>query len=143
MSETLLSMGYKSCSDSDADVWIKREIKPNGSEYYKYMLVYVDDVLHIAHDTKEDMDKLSREYRLKEVVGPPNRYLGANIERVQLKDGRIVWSATCVDYLKVSIDNFDRMLKEDQKALKFYGDGHRPFPSSYRPEMDVTHELGE
>ena len=46
--ESLKGIGYTP-SESDPDVWLKQEIKPNGSMYYKYMLVYVDNVLHIAH----------------------------------------------------------------------------------------------
>ena len=79
---------------------------------------------------------------MKEGYGPPTRYLGANIDRIQLEYVRIVWSETCVDYLRGSIDNVDRMLKEYNTALKCYGDGHRPYPSSYRPELYVSQELG-
>ena len=46
-------------------------------------------------------------YRLKEGFGPPYQYLGANVEKVQLKDGRVVWSTNCVDYLKIAIKNVD------------------------------------
>ena len=42
-------MVYRS-TDSDLDVWIKREIIENGDAYYKYMLVYADYVLHLAKD---------------------------------------------------------------------------------------------
>ena len=43
------------------------------------MLVYVDDILHLAHDPKEDMDSLNHTYILKgEIVGLPKRYLGEN-----------------------------------------------------------------
>ena len=31
----------------------------------------------------------------------------------------------------------------DNKALNNYGDGHRPYSFSFRPELDVTEELGE
>ena len=79
---TLKSMNYKS-SEADPDVRLKMACKPTGEEYYCYMLVYVDDVLHIHHNPKEDMDKLNSVYRLKGGVGKPERYLGANIDQVQ------------------------------------------------------------
>ena len=72
-------------------------------------------------------------YRLKEGFGPPDRYLGANVEKVQLKDGRVVWSTNCVDYLKSAIENVDNSLGVDKTALKNYGDGHRPYSSRFRP----------
>ena len=40
------------------------------------MLCYVDDLLHIAFNPKEDMDALNIVYRLKEGFEPPNQYLG-------------------------------------------------------------------
>ena len=54
LAETMRSLDYVS-SQADPDVWIKRSIKPNGEEYYCYMLVYVDDVLHMHHDPKVDI----------------------------------------------------------------------------------------
>jgi len=43
-------------------VWIKRATKKDGEPYYKLMLIYVDDVIHIAEHPEEDMAKLGGEY---------------------------------------------------------------------------------
>ena len=48
-------LGYKS-SEEDSDVCMKRDFKSNGDPYYKYMLCYVDELLHIGFNKKEDMD---------------------------------------------------------------------------------------
>ena len=98
------SLGYKS-SDSDADVWMKLNFNPNGDPYYKYMLLYVDELLHIGFNPKEDMDALNLIYWLKECFDLPEQYLSANVKNVQLEDGRVVWSTICVDYLKIIIEN--------------------------------------
>ena len=45
------------------------------------MICYVDELLHIGFNPKEDMDVLNIIYRLKEVFGPPDQYLGTNVER--------------------------------------------------------------
>jgi len=37
---------------------VKRDTKGDEEPNHKYMLVYVDDVLHIAENPYEDMDKL-------------------------------------------------------------------------------------
>ena len=89
------------------------------------------------------MNTLNMIYRLKEGFGTPDRYLGENVEKVQLKDGQFVWSTNCVDYLKSAIDNVDNSLGVDNMALNNYGDGNRPYSSSFRPEIDVTEELVE
>ncbi|GFH50500.1 hypothetical protein CTEN210_06976 [Chaetoceros tenuissimus] len=63
------------------------------------------------------------------------------MQQVQLQDGSVAWSMNCVEYLQGAISNVDKYLNECDSALKNYRDGKRPFPSSYRPEMDVTPEL--
>ena len=142
VSETLMLLGYKS-SEEDADVWMKRDLNPNGDPYYKYMLCYVDELIHICFKPKEDMGALNIIYLLKEVFVPPDAYLGENVEKLQLKDVRVVWYTNCVDYLKTAIDNSDNAFGLDKKLIKNYGDGHRPYSSRFRPELDVTEELGE
>ena len=107
------------------------------------MICYVDDLSQIGFKPKEDMDALNMIYRLKEGFGPPDQYLGANIEKAQLKDGLVVWSTNCVDYLKSAIENVDDSLRVDKTALKNYGDWHKPYSYIFRPLLDVTEELGE
>ncbi|GFH56846.1 hypothetical protein CTEN210_13322 [Chaetoceros tenuissimus] len=140
LAETMSEIGYFP-SQADQDVWMKAANKADGTPYYKYMLVYVDDILHIAEDPTVDMALINSIYRLKEGVGPPDRYLGGTMEKVQIQDGSSAWSMNCVEYLKGAIENVDNQLQDHDSALKNYGDGKRPYPSSYRPEMDVTQEL--
>ena len=61
LAEKLNSMYYRS-TESDPDVSIDRATTENFNAYYKYMLIYVDDVLQLAKDTKEDMLKLNQVY---------------------------------------------------------------------------------
>ena len=49
-------------TESEPDVWIKKVTTDNGTAYYKYMLIYVYDVLHLAKDAQEDMLKLHQAY---------------------------------------------------------------------------------
>jgi len=117
---------------------IKRATKKDGEPYYKLMLIYVDDVLHIAEHPEEDMAKLGREYRLKDNVGPPDRYLGGNIEKVQTDDGSVAWSLSSYDYLINAVQQVkDELIKKDL-TLKQFGTGLCPYPACYRPEIDVT-----
>ena len=49
------------------------------------MLVYVDTIIHLAHDLKEDMYALNCTYALNEnIVGPPKRFLEANVEKLRM-----------------------------------------------------------
>ena len=51
LADSLIDLGYFS-SEADLDVWLCKETRPDGSMTWKYMLVYVDDILHVAHDPK-------------------------------------------------------------------------------------------
>ena len=106
------------------------------------MVVYADDVIDIHHDPEEDMKIVSTFYRLNDGAGSSERCLGTNIEKVQLDNGREVWSMTCVDYLQGAVKNVNEMITEEGNALKMMVDGHIPYPSSYRPEIDVSEVLG-
>ena len=58
---------------ADPDVYRRPQTKPDGTKYYEYILVYVDDILCISHNTKPPMAALGELYRLKEEsVGIPD-----------------------------------------------------------------------
>ena len=60
---------------------MKPNLKPDGDEYYEYILIYVDDVLAAGHNIDTIMDALKRLYRLKDEHAEPERCLGANVCR--------------------------------------------------------------
>jgi len=93
------------------------------------MLIYIDDVLHIAEDPEEDMAKLGQVYRLKDGVGAPDRYLGGNLEKVQTSDGSVAWSLSCYDYLINAIQQVKNELNQKDLTLKQFGTGLRPYPA--------------
>ena len=136
--DTLRSMGYKA-SESNLDVWMKKDFKESGEPYYKYILVYVVNVLHIYTKGKSDMDRIGLVYRLKEGrVAPPERHLGANIKKVQLDNGSTAWVTTSADYMKTAITQVQSDLEEDNVSLKMYGKGSWPYLVDYR----LSKELG-
>ena len=59
--------------------------------------MYVDNIIHLVHDLKEDIDALNLTYRLKEeIAGPPNKYLGSNVKKVHTENGKDYWPMHCV-----------------------------------------------
>lgn len=94
----LRDMGFTS-SLGDPDVWLREATKSDGSEYYEYVLVYVDDLLIVSHEPNKILHILEHhfKYRLKD-FGPPKRCLGATIERVSV-DGMETWSMSAREYL--------------------------------------------
>ena len=90
LAQTLRDLGYVS-SKADPDVWLEGK-KIDGTEYYAYVLVYVNDVLHLHHDPDTFMNRLAEVYRIKNgSVGQFNKYLGANIEKLRLDDSSVAW----------------------------------------------------
>ncbi len=103
LSSTLHSMGFKP-TFADPDVWIRHASRPDGHEYYNYVLVYVDDLLILSHDPKLIMMTIQKEYRLKEEPTPPKTYLGSTIKEWSIpRETRTVWSMSSQHYIKEAI----------------------------------------
>jgi hypothetical protein len=51
---------------ADPDVWYRPATKPDGFEYYEYILVYVDDILVVSAAPLPVMKTLKKAYRLKD-----------------------------------------------------------------------------
>ena len=66
-------------------------------------------------------------YRLEDGFGPPDQYLGANVEKVQLEEGRYVWSTKCVYYLKRAIENVKYTLGVNNIESRKYIDMKWPY----------------
>jgi hypothetical protein len=70
----------------DPDAYIRMNFRGNKDAYYELLLVYVDAVLH---KPERIMEALGKTYEHKEgLVKPLKLYLGSNIEKFQLPDGR-------------------------------------------------------
>jgi hypothetical protein len=80
MASTLCSLGFKGCL-ADLDVWLRPACKPDGTQYYEFVLIYVDDILVSSHDPDQVMKMLGEHYTLKKgSVKTPSEYLGAEIK---------------------------------------------------------------
>jgi hypothetical protein len=76
---TLKSLEFNS-SLADPDVWYRAATKPDGFQYYEYVLAYVDDILTLSHNPVVIMKALEDFYRLKDGYEKPTRYLGADVK---------------------------------------------------------------
>jgi Reverse transcriptase (RNA-dependent DNA polymerase) len=139
---SLIDMGFQS-TIADPDVYRRANAKPCGFKYYEYLLVYVDDVLIVSHSPKLNLEKIKESYELNpSSVGPPMRYLGADVERVTRpgdNTGCKYWSFSAHTYVRNAVQNVKLLLQEEGRGLK--STAKAPFSSTtYRPEMDVTEE---
>ncbi|CAJ1932242.1 unnamed protein product, partial [Cylindrotheca closterium] len=77
LAETLENLGFYS-SYADHDVWMPAAIKPDGEEYYEYILCYVDDILCMSENAKDVMEQISYKFKFKkDKIEQPESYLGA------------------------------------------------------------------
>ena len=137
-------MGFKP-TRADADVYMRRNLRNGGTPYYKYLLVYVDDVLVISHAPEELMKQIGSEFEIKNgKYGPPTSYLGAGISKVQLSNGEECWSLDSKKYVKAAVDIVRGLLAKDGRELKTSKSKHEgPMPINYEPELDSTPHCDE
>ena len=65
LAETLHELNYIP-SKADLDEYMRPAVKPNGFEYYEYVLCYVDDILSISHCPDVTMDGIRAHFILKD-----------------------------------------------------------------------------
>jgi hypothetical protein len=139
--QSLLDLGYKPTL-ADPDVYLRKAVKPDGFEYYEMVLVYVDDTLCVSHEPKVTMEEIAKIYRIKEgSLGPPERYLGADISKYQLPNGKEAWAMSARSYVKAAVKNIESIL--DKEGLKLRAKTDRPMVLSYRPEVDTSPVLND
>ena len=137
-------LGFTS-SLADPDVWYKPNTKADGSKYYTYLLIYVDDVICIDTDPKSYIDAIGEVFKIKDgSAGPPSVYLGANIQKLSSRSGGECWGMSCEQYVRDAIKNVKDRLKEDgwefnKKLSDTKYSPQQPYSTqAYRPELDVS-----
>jgi len=142
-------LGFKS-SPADPDVWYRPMTRTDGTEIYEYVLLYSDDVLVVSDNAKSIlMNEIGKYWGLKEEsIGPPDIYLGGQMRKAKLDNGVEAWAFGSSQYVLAAVKNVEAYL--EKKGIKLPGyEGPRlparasaPLKPGYRPELDVSDELG-
>src|SRR5688572_6932595 len=113
LAKQLHDMEY-TLSKADADVWMRLAFKPDGEEYYKFMLVYVDNLLSILHDPQTPMEELKDTIKFKNnKVMPPEMYLGAKLQKKDI-NGLSCWSMTSCNFIYAAVANVEEKLSKEK-----------------------------
>ena len=98
-------------------------------------MVCVDDALACSHDSKAVMVGIPAKFEIKnEDINEPKRYLGVNVDKFQLPNGKYAWRITSNSYLQGAIDTAQRLISEDGRTLKNVKRPHKgPLPHGYKP----------
>jgi hypothetical protein len=86
-------------------------------------------------------DELGRYFELKdESIGPPKLYLGGHVRKVELANGAKAWAFSSSQYVQSAVRNVEEYLTA--RGMKLPSKAETPIRTSYRPELDVSSELG-
>ena len=138
LAERLGEMRFKS-SIADTDVWIILATKADGEQYYKFILVYVDDLLAIIQDSvsaiREVAEKLKQK---KDKIDPPEIYLVELLASKELNCNQVC-TIISVDYVKSVVNKPEERI--NKQGMKLPDRETTPMLSDYRPDLDATVEL--
>jgi hypothetical protein len=141
LANTLQHLGFTS-SLADPDVWYRSAVKPDGFTYYEYVLVYVDDLLALSHQSDKIMKELENFYRLKDSYAKPTRYLGAMVKEWHFPNcaNKSHWALSSCQYVKEAVRNVESYLQSQDRSLQ---KTRQPLPTGYHPELDISPLLSE
>ena len=82
LSQTIVNvLKYKPCK-ADPDIYFKPKSKNDGSKYYSYIVVYVDDILSVDENPQESIDRIGSMFKIKKgSVSEPKTYLRSTIRK--------------------------------------------------------------
>jgi hypothetical protein len=127
---------------ADPDIWMTPRTREDDSfEYYSYVLIYVDDILIVSHDAMNDLRKIDYYFKMKEdSIGDPDIFLGSKIRKMVLPNQVGAWMISPAKYIGEAVKTVESYL-ETEDGQKFPNRVSGPFPTDYRPEVDITPEL--
>jgi hypothetical protein len=134
-------LNFTSCK-ADADVWMRPATRTDGTEYYEYVLLYVDDCLVVSENPEAILrQEIGKYFKLKEPsIGPPDIYLGGKMRQVIMENGSKAWSFSSSQYVQEAVNNVHKYLTERDKKFPSKAPGGA-IKNDYRPEVDQTDEL--
>ena len=72
----------------------------------------------LSHKATEVITEITSFYKAKEgSIKPPGIYLGENIDKIKMPDGREVWGSSSREYVKNAIITVERLFEEDAEVL--------------------------
>jgi hypothetical protein len=133
---------WKPCL-ADRDLWMKEETRPDdGVKYWAYILIYIDDILCVHHDSGTPLAQIDKYFKMKPgSIMEPTFYLGAKLKKTVMPNGVVTWVMSSSKYVHAAVQNVQEYLKEngDRKLKK---NASAPFEATYRAEIDESLVLG-
>ena len=140
MASKLDDLGFKP-SIANHDTWLKPACKADGTQYYEYVLMYIDDILTILERARKIMIQIQGLFKFKNnKIEEPTNYLGTRLQK-KIINKQECWSMTSQNYVKAAIDNVETTIKDTRWKLP--SQAKTPMTSNYVPEMNSSLELSD
>lgn len=133
-------LGFK-CSLVDSNIWMRMSKQNDGSEYYEYVLFYVEYVLEISDNAEQIIQKdIGRFIQFKKkFIGVLTQYLVRKFWKVNLKNGTNAWAFGSNQYVWEAAKNVESYLKTKERGL--FNKIQTPLSPGYCLETDITLEI--
>ena len=139
LAETMDEIGYMP-SYSNPDLWLRPAVKPDGFEYYKYIICYVDGMLCTYHNPCKLIKIIQEHFKPKYYkIEPPDVYIGAKIAKMKLESGEYCWTIFPEQYVKAAVKNVVEDLARSGKRLP--PKCVTPISTNYAPWLEDSPEL--
>ena len=138
--EAMTNMNFKACP-ADPDVWMWPGTKSDGTSYWQFVLLYVDDILAIMEEPEKYIrEELGSYFTIKpKSIGLPTQYLGNKVSEVTLENGTRCWSFSSSQYVQNTVNNVMSYL--EVRGDKLPPKCKSPWTSNYHPGLDIMPEL--
>ena len=95
-------MSYPHTCKADPDIWMRKAKRVGNSDYWEYVLLYVDDCICISTDPKAIVRKeIGKYFLMKEAsIEEPDVYLGGKVRKVELDTGEVCWAFSSSQYVQ-------------------------------------------
>ena len=86
LADCMQHLGFTPCL-AVPDLWMKAAEKEDGTAYYAYVLIYVDDVMVKQHNAMSVLAHFDKYFKMKlGLMGNSNMYLGAALKKMCLEN---------------------------------------------------------
>ena len=111
LAECMTTLNYFPCKP-DPNVWMSPVRKSGGSDYYEYVLLYVEDCFTISEHPKEAILQIDNFFNMQEKsIGPPDIYLGSKVGKICLLNMVESWTFSSSQYVKDAVTNVENISK--------------------------------
>ena len=87
-------------------------------------------------------EEIGKHFKLKEgSIRPPSQYIGGKLRQVTMANSQKCWPFGSTQYVRAAVDNVEEYL--GKKGQKLPSKALTPLSSKYRPEVDISEELGD